>query len=504
MNGRQSPFSATMTEDGDFPGLSGKRNLIVILNWRDRVHPQAGGAEVVCERLAEQFVGRGWNVRFLCAHVKGHPRTEVRDGYTVVRRGKRFTVYPRLLFWLLLHRRQVAGVVDSQNGIPFFSPLVLPRRTPILLLLHHIHQEQFSSYFPRPIATVGRWLESFGCRTVYGKRTVVAVSPSTRSGARKNLKLRGNICVIPSGWTIAGTTAGGLPRRATNPTVVSVGRLVPHKRQLLLIEAAAGLIGRMPDLAVHIVGSGPEHARLQSRVVTLGLQRNVRFHQSLSNQQRDELIASSWLVVLPSQGEGWGLTVLEANALGVPAVAFRVPGLRDSIVAGETGWLLESVGDLAEGVAKALDELRDEARALEIADSTRAWAARFTWESMADRYRCVLEAEARRLRIGHHDRRSQSDIVTVVRAPRSVLMAWPGRQVRRTDIWHISDDEFGLLLHGADTSDAQALLTEVGLTADETALASTRVARSVHLLHPGFGRSAEHVSQPREQQRPTA
>ena len=63
---------------------------------------------------------------------------------------------------MLAYRKYIRGVVDSQNGIPFFSPLVVRRRTPVLMLLHHVHTDQFGLYFPPLVARAGAWLERTG------------------------------------------------------------------------------------------------------------------------------------------------------------------------------------------------------------------------------------------------------------------------------------------------------------------------------------------------------
>src|SRR4051812_43352941 len=110
---------------------------IVVTNWRDLKHPQAGGAELVCQEFAAQAAAAGYRVTLLTASVQGQPRRESVDGYTIRRAGGQFTVYLHALIWLLLNRRSVDAVLDSQNGIPFFTPLAVSRRTPVILLLHH-------------------------------------------------------------------------------------------------------------------------------------------------------------------------------------------------------------------------------------------------------------------------------------------------------------------------------------------------------------------------------
>lgn len=456
------------------------KRLLVVVNWRDLRHPEAGGAEVVCENLAERLGTDDTDVVLLAAAVDGQPREEVRPNYRVVRGGSRYTVYLHALFWLLRHRRRICAVIDSQNGIPFFTPLVLPRRTPILLLLHHVHQDQFQKYFGPVMTAVGKWLEGPACRRVYGSRMILTVSPSTRAGARRTLGLRGEIRVTPPGWTLDGEPAQ--TPRSTAPTVVSVGRLVPHKRTHLLIEAMPTLLAHAPDASLHVVGRGPEAERLADLAERLGVSAAVHFHAGLDNAAKEALVSASWVCVNTSQGEGWGLSVIEANALGVPCVAYRVPGLRDSIVDGRTGRLLEEGADLGLALAEFLSLLRDGEKAATFRAQSVAWAAEFSWDGMAGRITAAIEAERNRLELRHADRRTGTDLYTVVRVDRVVLPDDWEPSLRVGD--HLVDHggSVSMLLAGADTSTVVRMLTRSGIAeADITApWVVIEVARAAH------------------------
>ena len=96
---------------------------ILIANWRDPWHPEAGGAERYAWETARAMAVCGASVSFLTARAPGQSRGERRDGIEIVRRGGRFTVYPLALGWLLAHRRSADAVLDCQNGIPFFTPM---------------------------------------------------------------------------------------------------------------------------------------------------------------------------------------------------------------------------------------------------------------------------------------------------------------------------------------------------------------------------------------------
>jgi glycosyltransferase involved in cell wall biosynthesis len=97
-----------------------------------------------------------------------------------------------------------------------------------------------------------------------------------------------------------------------------------------------------------------------------------------------------------SMGEGWGLCVLEAAALGVPTVAYDVDGLRDAVRPGQTGWLVRPGERIEDVTERALSELADPARRAEIAAACRSWAAQFSWDASAGQLAELIAAAAGR------------------------------------------------------------------------------------------------------------
>ena len=190
---------------GEAETLRGAR--VVIVNWRDRGHHLAGGAEEYAVRVGEAMAHDGAEVTFLTARDEGQSPGET-DVLTYVRRGGRWTVYLWALWWLLRHRARIDVVVDCQNGIPFFSPVVLRRRTRVVLLMHHVHDNQFAVHFPAPLAAVGRWLEGPVARLAYRRAVTVAVSPSTVHAMRTRLRWRGPVYVVPNGMDAAPAQPG--------------------------------------------------------------------------------------------------------------------------------------------------------------------------------------------------------------------------------------------------------------------------------------------------------
>jgi glycosyltransferase involved in cell wall biosynthesis len=455
------------------------RNHIAVLNWRDCDHPRAGGAELYCERVSAELVDQGLAVTYLTAEVEGHPSIEERDGFRIVRRGGPLTVYPAALLWLWRHRGELDGVVDSQNGIPFFSPLVVGRRTPVVLLIHHVHQEQFRRYFRWPVSGLGRWLERRGTTLVYRRRPVVTVSPSSRHAIRRELGLRGPVFITPCGTD---PPSAGQAARAPSPRIVLVTRLVAHKRVELVLAALAQARRRVPGLHLHLVGDGPHRAALTREIERLGLSGCVVVHGWLNEAQKAALLRTAWLTVSASAGEGWGLSLVEASALGVPAVALRVPGVQDAVRDGRTGVLVDEETHLAEAIADMVERLTDDAEAERWSARSRAWAGGFRWRRTAQQIRLVLEADADR----DHDaegRRTACDVASVLELTGAVPDLRQLRaSTRRTDSWSRQGNTVVGLVHSADEIDALTVARRLGLLSVPDLRIRVRLARPYDLL----------------------
>jgi glycosyltransferase involved in cell wall biosynthesis len=367
---------------------------IAIVNWRDPWHPEAGGAERYAWEMACGLRSRGARIRFLTARPRGQARTETRDGVEIVRRGGRFTVYPRALGWLLARRWSFDAVLDCQNGIPFFTPLVLRRKVPVLCVVHHVHTAQFGVHFGRWMAGVGRVLEGPVARRVYRRHACVAVSPSTVTAMRERLGWTGDIYLVPNGTPRPLTAAVA---RASARNLVWVGRLVAHKRPERLLPVAERMQLRPENdrQALDVVGHGPAAGTLAATLAARGLDGMVRLRGFMAEQAKQALVAGSVLHLNTSQGEGWGLCVLEAAALGVPTVAYDVEGLRDAVRDGETGWLVKDGEQLADVVDQALKELGDPGRRQAVASACRRWAGQFDWGQSTARMAALIRASVR-------------------------------------------------------------------------------------------------------------
>ena len=450
--------------------FAGRR--ILMLNWRDRSNPQAGGAEEYVEQIARRFAAVGAFLTLFTSQYEDAPPYDWAGEYLVVRKGGRFGVYFAAARHLQRYGCRYDAIIDFQNGIPFFAPVWAPA-IPMICVVHHVHQKQFDMYFRWPVNGVGRLLEGRVSRDVYRHVPFIAVSPSTRAEMRDQLALRGPIHIVPNG--IEALSPGRLPRLPT-PSVAVVTRLVPHKQLHLLVEAVPALMSRWPGLHLDIAGTGPARADLLAQVARLGLEKTVNLPGRVSEQGKSDLLGRAWLTVMPSLAEGWGLTVLEANTLGTPAIAYDVPGLRDSVRDGRTGWLLPAGHDLTEALTSALSELADPARRRFYATESQRWARRFSWDSSAERLAGVLLGEVRWRRHGSPSRRRAVDISTVASWPAEATAVMDGhlhRTLRLTDSLNVGEDGIRALLNGCDEVGAAQALRRARVPPSSLHLATT-------------------------------
>lgn len=385
--------------DGSTPALRGRR--VVLCNWRDPWHHRAGGSERYAWEFAIALRDAGADVEFLTARDRGQSHAADHDGIRVRRVGATYTFYAAALLRLLgtrLRGRAPDLVVDMDCGIPVFTPAVLSRRTPVVVVVHHVHQDQFLLTMRRPVADLGRLLERRVMPWAYRRSTTVAVSDSTVAEMRERLGWRGDVRVLHNGNDPAPEAAAGTGLDPAPHRVVVLGRVVAHKRVDLVVRALAEVRRRRPGVTLDVVGTGDELARLRDTVAELRLDEPVTLHGFLPEAEKSRVLSQAVLHVSASDAEGWGQVVLEAAAHGVPTLARDVPGLRDSIRDGETGWLLAEPADgqapgpeasgadlvarLAEGIVTALDQLSDPVARGRIVEQCRAWAAEFSWERM--------------------------------------------------------------------------------------------------------------------------
>jgi glycosyltransferase involved in cell wall biosynthesis len=356
---------------------------VLFVNWRDVAHPEGGGSERYVQRIAEGLAAAGLRVGMFCAAHDRAPADEVVGGVDVVRRGGRLSVYPRALLHVLRHRPRL--VVDVQNGLPFGSTLVTAR--PVVNLVHHVHREQWPIVFGRLGGAIGWWIESFVAPRLYRRSPYVTVSTATADELVGLGVDADRLTVVRNGVEPTPLVSSG---RSAKPLLVVLGRLVPHKQVEHAIEVLARLRPSRPELRLSIVGEGWWEDELRDAAERLGVTDAVDFLGHVDEQTKHEELARAWVQLCPSVKEGWGLVVTEAGAHRVPTVGYRsAGGLRESVLDGRTGVLVDDLDEMTEAVDALLE---DEWTRLEMGAAAARHAAAYSWPASIRGFAAVLSA----------------------------------------------------------------------------------------------------------------
>jgi glycosyltransferase involved in cell wall biosynthesis len=363
---------------------------LLLLNWLDRENPQAGGAEQHLHETFGRLAAEGWGVTLVASGWRGAPLRRELDGIEVHRVGGRHTYAAGAPSYArdLLAKRGFDLVVEDLNKIPLFAPRWTTR--PVLLLVHHLFGRTAFREASLPVAAA-TWLLERPIPRVYRGVPTVAVSASTRDDLVRRGLDPARIQVVENGVDTARFVPLGDGARFEEPTVLYLGRLKRYKRVDLLLDAVAALRERdRTPVRLLVAGEGDRRAALERRARRLGLgDEAVRFLGFVPEEEKLRLLQRSWVHVLVSEKEGWGITVLEAAACGTPSVASDAPGLRDSVLDGRTGLLVPHgrVGALADSIRRLLVDAGERG---EMGRAARAFAEGLTWERAAARLGSAL------------------------------------------------------------------------------------------------------------------
>jgi glycosyltransferase involved in cell wall biosynthesis len=225
---------------------------------------------------------------------------------------------------------------------------------------------------------------------VYRNCFFSVLSESTRDDLIRRGIPPGRLRVIHSGMDHGLYTPDGRAPADRPPWIVYLGRLKKYKGIDLVIRALPEIAKAAPDVVYKVVGEGDDRPRLERLTASLGMQKHVEFTGFIGGQDKVALLRNTRVLAYTSPKEGWGLSVIEAGACAVPVVASDSPGLRESVVDGETGFLVPH-GDVPAIADRMKRLLTDDVPAARMAAAGVKWAARFNWEDSARKTLGLLE-----------------------------------------------------------------------------------------------------------------
>lgn len=299
--------------------------------------------------------------------------------------------YPRRIRRLL----QSMDLVHAHH--PFLSARLAlrycrPFNIPIVFTNHTRYDLYAQAYLPALPDQIGTaFLQAFMpwlCREVD-----LVIAPS--AGLQRvlvRLGVHSPIAVLPNGVDLApfrrplapvdlasfGLAPGGL-------TLIYVGRLGPEKNLTFLMRAFAGVASAFPEPQLLLVGEGPEREMLEDQVLHGGLRGRVAFAGFVEYAELPRYLAMADAFVTASVTEVHPLSVIEAMASGLPVLGIASPGIEDTIVDGQTGFLASE--DLPAFTAKMARLVAEPARRVEMSLRARHAAEEFAIERTSERLR---------------------------------------------------------------------------------------------------------------------
>lgn len=190
--------------------------------------------------------------------------------------------------------------------------------------------------------------------TVRKADVVIAVASETAELYRRHAPST-RVETIPYGVDLEGYQYE--PRNESHE-LLTVGNLLSRKGHEYLIKSLPLIISEVPDVKLHIVGTGPQKNSLKLCAEDHGVRGRVIFHGYVSDEQLTELYQKSQVFVHPSLSEGYSHVRLEAMACGCPVIGTPVPGFEDTVTDGKHGLVVPKASSqaIADAACKLFSE----------------------------------------------------------------------------------------------------------------------------------------------------
>lgn len=260
-----------------------------------------------------------------------------------------------------------------------------------LVFTHHTMYEQYTHYVPGDSKALKRFVINLS--TSYANLCSYVIAPS--QSVAEILRSRGvtvPIEVVPTGVELerfAGGSGAGFRAAANIPeeafVVGHVGRLAPEKNLAFLAEAVAAFLKSEPRAHFLVVGAGPARGSILGSLARSGLAERVHFLGVLEGPLLISAYRAVDVFAFASMSETQGMVLTEAMAAGVPVVALDAPGVREIVIDGENGRLLEhqSTDDFAAALREIAGASREGMERLRRA--ARVTAEAFSMKRSADK-----------------------------------------------------------------------------------------------------------------------
>jgi len=317
---------------------------------------------------------------------------------------KWFLIYLGWLLWLvkatfvctlLIKRKNCDVILSPNNTLPNLATAVLLRfisRKPLCVVVHHfdfLHVNEKANF----------WQAYLGYRkTEYNK--LLALIKALSSFMTLALLKYADACISVSWSTAKLLVANGIPKNkiyisgnAVNMEYIDsikdgekiydgifVGRISRDKGIFDLIQSWREISKKVQSLKLVIIGSGPDSYELKRRINDLNLKENIFFMGPCGDDELFRLMKSSRVFILPSLFEGWGISIAEALACGLPVICYDIPAVREVFGACKSVFLVpaKNINKLTSTILEVMN-----VNLKELAIFSKEYVKSFSWNAVA-------------------------------------------------------------------------------------------------------------------------
>lgn len=349
---------------------------------RGVTHPRAGGVERTVWEISTRLAAKGHEVSVICGGWTGAPLRAVHKGVDVYLLPTPLLLHALGPVFVRFAIKPDVLVDDLGHVLPWFSPWLV--RKPGTAFFHHLHRRTLSGQVGRTTAELLTRCESFYPR-IYSKWPFTTESEQSRLDLVELGVSPARIATIRPGLDLVTFR----PRtKACFPLIVYFGGMRTYKRPEHAIRAFQTILRFHSDARLKVIGDGPALLSLKEESHVLGVEESVDFLGRLTTTQIARVLSEAWVNLHCSVAEGYGFSILEAAASGVPTVAYDVPGISQSVIQGISG--LRVKGSDPEHLAYA---------ALSVLHSPEKWTQscrdavkEYSWDECASRWEMRLHS----------------------------------------------------------------------------------------------------------------
>jgi glycosyltransferase involved in cell wall biosynthesis len=308
------------------------RIKILWFSHRDIKHSKAGGVEKAIFEVSRRLVVKGHEVSWHSVRENGEIPEEVDSG--VMMKRYRGNLLVHFSVPLVLKREKPDIVVDDLGHVvPWGTELFKIKG---IASFAHLHRRSLRGQVSLPSRFILSGLEAT-YPLIYRKFPFVSISQSSKKDLTTLGIHRDRIRVISLGLNSSDFLNF---EKSVHPSLVYFGGLKDYKRPWDAVYLMKEVLKKYPNARLSVIGSGPSIERVKRTIESENLSDNIELTGRLPEKQLKKIVGTSWVNIHTSATEGFGLSILEASALGTPTVAYSVPGVSDAIVNGKNGLLV--------------------------------------------------------------------------------------------------------------------------------------------------------------------